>query len=151
METHYGRLGFSFSNRHRKLLGGEKQMRIGEHEVTVLSRNKVKVGCQEVSREQITNIQILMAAWEPPKSKFELGDFVRVLAVDIENYSSEKRVGLSGKVVAIGWKCGKPDDIGVEFACTVYNGHDLQEHIQGQRTKHGHGRWFRPEQLEKID
>jgi len=109
-------------------------MKIGEYEVVVLSNEKIRIGCQEVSRAETVAVLRLMDNWTPTP-KFKVGDFVKVIL------STHK--GLLGKIVVI----SDTRNIGVEFA---ERRRPWFSNLGGY-TKDGHGYWFSPEMLELVD
>lgn len=113
-------------------------MKIANHDVTILSNTRAKVGCTEVSVDEIIELLRLMKSWEPPKPKFQVGDFVRVRE-DYSGLFSEILAGACGKIVILG-DC---DSWGVEFAQFYPGLHDLNG-----KTKIGHGLWFNAHDLE---
>ena len=121
-------------------------MKIGEHEVVVISRELVKVGCQTVDRVQVQAVLKLMDEWRPAPA-FSVGDFVRVSI----KQGSSCLTGYSRLSVLYG-KCGKivarseQGAFGVEFPEADNDLHNL-----GGATSPRHGFWFDPSYLEKVE
>jgi hypothetical protein len=114
-------------------------MKIGQHEVKVLSKSVVKVGCQEVTRNQLNELLILLDNYvEPPT--FKSGEFVKVVSEN-KHKDSHKFVGKYGK---IGLYDDKSCSYEVEFAEPCAN-------IVGYETAKPHHWWFSPTSLQSAD
>ena len=123
-------------------------MKIGEHEVVIVDKDTVKVGCQTVTRSELAKVLILMDEWKPAP-QFQVGDFVRVrlkqTCSNTDNYIPRKVdnfIGSYGRVAAF----DRGGRVGTEFAFFFLQGHDLDG-----ATRHGHGYWLLPEMLEKVE
>lgn len=113
-------------------------MKIGDYEVTILSKESAKVGCTTVSRDDVRRIAEAMDTYNPP---FKVGDFVRVSRDGFDRHAQV------GKIVSF----GDPSigTVAVEFPLM---GEDSGATHNGKRVvARGHGSWFDIKYLELYD
>ena len=126
-------------------------MKIGDNEVIVLSSDRVRVGCQEFTKQEVLAIVGLLNNCTP---KFAVGDFVKVNPYFVTNIwqvetnykSAPEFLGRYGRVIKNNSVGLYKDAIAVEFAAPQAFGHTCEG-----STKHGHGYYFLPEMLERVE
>lgn len=123
-------------------------MRIGEHEVVVISKDKVKVGCVTAHRSEVQEVLKLMEEWK----QLKVGDYVRVL----EKVTLQRTTGRIGKVVftEVGFLDERPY-FAVEFAEYDRNLPGCTSNRRGAATfdvlPEYHGAWFEAHELEVVE
>lgn len=82
-----------FNSALTKITEKENKMKIGPYEVTITSPNSARVGCQDVTREDVQKVLEGMDVYKTPK----VGSFVKV----VKSRYDDSRLGEYGKVVEL--------------------------------------------------
>ncbi len=112
-------------------------MKIAGHDVKIMNKDSVKVGCKLVSRAEIRELLEAMDGYTP----LAVGEFVVV----IECKDVKSLEGKIGKIVRHS-VTDDPNCWGVEFMTNSNCCHSLNG-----CTKNGHGFWFAEHELELTD
>ena len=120
-------------------------MKIGDYEVAFLSKDSLKVGCQEVTREELNQLIEGLDNYV----KIEVGDYVRVKITRPQHQEPEATDAIDGAYGIARFINPRGTEVAVEFARRYpipgATGYGMK------LVAPGHGLWVYLENLELVD